>query len=88
MYEALEAMAKIVSKSTDELSALREQFISKLQLSQSHRTMLKAYIDYGCDFQHAIEAGQTRKWPVEHEAENFVYMTGLFIRLAIQAERL
>jgi len=89
MYEALEAMAKIVTgKSTDELSALREQFISKLQLSQSHRTMLKAYIDYGCDFQHVIEAGQTRKWPVEHEAENFVYMTGLFIRLAIQAERL
>ena len=31
MYEALEAMAKIVTgKSTDELSALREQFISKL----------------------------------------------------------
>lgn len=29
---------------------------------------------------------QERKWLLEYEAENFVYMTGLFIRLAIEAE--
>jgi hypothetical protein len=29
--------------------------------------------------------GQQRSWPVDHEAESFVYMTGLFIRLAIQS---
>jgi hypothetical protein len=88
MYEALEAMAKLVTgKPTRELSALREEFIAKLRLPETHKVMLKEYIDYGCDFRHALEAGQPRTWPLEHEAENFVYMTGVFIRLAIQAEK-
>jgi hypothetical protein len=87
MYEALEAMAKIVTGKSKDLSALREEFVSKLKLTDSHRRMLKEYIDYGCDFRHALEAGQPRTWPLEHEAENFVYMTGVFIRLAIQAEK-
>ena len=89
MYEALEAMAKIVTgKPTEELSTLREQFISKMRLSHSHKAMLKSYIDYGCDFRHAVKTGKQRSWPLEHEAENFVYLTGLFIRLAIQEEKL
>jgi hypothetical protein len=88
MYEALEAMAKIVTGKTKDLSALREEFISKLKLSDSHKRMLKEYIDYGCDFRHALEERQTRTWPLEHEAENFVYLTGLFLRLAIQSTQL
>lgn len=88
MYEALEAMAKIVTgKPTKDLSGLREEFIGKLGLPESHKTMLKAYIEYGCDFRHALDAGQKRTWPLEHEAENFVYLTGIFIRLAIQSEK-
>ncbi len=51
MYEALEAMAKIVTgKPTKDLSALREEFIAKLRLPETHKIMLKQYIDYGCDF--------------------------------------
>jgi hypothetical protein len=89
MYEALEAMAKIVTgKPTKDLSALREDFIAKLRIPETHKAMLKQYIDYGCDFRHALETSQKRAWPLEHEAENFVYMTGLFIRLAIQSEKL
>ena len=89
MYEAVEAMAKIITgRPTRDLSALREEFIAKLTLSDTHKRMLKEYIDYGCDFRHALQTGEKRGWPLEHEAENFVYMTGMFIRLAIQAERL
>lgn len=88
MYEALEAMAKIVTgKPTRDLSALREEFIAKLRLPETHKAMLKQYIDHGCDFRHAVQTNETRTWPLEHEAENFVYLTGLFIRLAIQAEK-
>ena len=39
------------------------------------------------DLRHALETGQKRAWPLEHEVENFVYLTGLFIRLAIQSEK-
>ena len=86
MYEALEAIAKIVTgKPIKELSGLRDEFIAKLRLPDTHKRMLKEYIDYGCEFRHALEAGETRRWPLEHEAEHFVYMTGMFIRLAIQA---
>jgi hypothetical protein len=87
MYEALEAMAKIVTGKAKDLSSLREEFIAKLKLPDAHKRMLKEYIDYGCDFRHALKSGEKRTWPLEHEAENFVYMTGLFIRLAIQAEQ-
>lgn len=87
MYESLEAMAKIATgKPTKELSALQQEFVSKLRLPETCKAMLKEYIDYGCDFRHALEMGQKRAWPLEHEAENFVYLTGLFLRLAIQSE--
>jgi len=46
MYESLEAMAKIVTgKPSKDLSASYEEFIAKLRLSASHKTMLKEYID-------------------------------------------
>jgi len=86
MYEATEALAKIVTnKPTKDLSALREDFISKLDLSELYKKMLREYIDYGCEFRHAIEQGKSRSWPAPHEAEAFVYLTGLFIRLAVEA---
>lgn len=88
MYEALEAMAKIVTgKPAKDLAALREEFVARLGLPGSYKAMLKEYIDYGCDFRHAVQTGQQRSWPAEHEAEAFVYLTGLFIRLAIQSEK-
>jgi len=89
MYEAVEAMARITTgKSSKDLSSLREEFVSTLRLPESYKRMLKEYVDYGCDFRHAVEGGQKRGWPLEKEAEAFVYLTGLFIRLAIQTDSL
>jgi len=88
MYEALEAMAKIITaKPSKDLSSLREEFISSLGLPPFYKGMLKEYIDYACDFRHAVKTGKKRTWPLENEAEGFVYLTGLVIRLAIQAEK-
>ena len=86
MYEASEALAKIVTnKPTKDLSTLREELISKLKLPGFYKKMLKEYIDYGCEFRHAVEKGKPRSWPTPHEAEAFVYLTGVFIRLAVEA---
>jgi len=88
MYEATEAMAKIVTnRPAKDLSALREEFVSKISLPDAYKTILKEYIDYGCDYRHALKNKQPRKWPQLHEAEGFVYLTGLLIRLAMEARK-
>ncbi len=85
MYEALEALAKIVTeRSTKELSANAELFIKTLSVSDGYRSILKEYIKYANDFRHALEEGRVRPTPPVAEVESFVYLTGLFIRLAIQ----
>ncbi|MBI2987418.1 MAG: hypothetical protein HYY45_11685 [Deltaproteobacteria bacterium] len=80
MYEALEALAKVVTGHDRDLSG---KFISMLQLSPGYTKLLGQYIDFGCDFRHAVSAGEVRKWPSVRETEGFVYLTGSFIRLAI-----
>jgi len=85
MYEALEALAKIVTgRPSRDLSANAELFVSKLNLSDYYKNMLKDYIEYANQYRHAIEPGIERKPPLPNEVEAFVYTTGLFIRLAIQ----
>lgn len=85
MYEALEALAKIVTeRSTKDLSANAELFVSKLRLSKYYDKMLKDYITYANEYRHAVEQSRERVQPASQEVEAFVYMTGLFIRLAIE----
>jgi hypothetical protein len=84
MYEALEAMAKVVTGKDRDLSANREKFISLLHLSDHYRTMLGNYIEYANQYRHAVKKGEKRKPPLQNEVEAFFYTTGLFIRLAIQ----
>ncbi len=85
MYEALEALAKVVTgRSTRDLSANAELFLSTLGVSDGYRSILKEYIKYANDFRHALEEGKVRSAPPAREVESFVYLTGLFIRLAVQ----
>ena len=84
MYEALEALAKIVTpKPKRDLSANRELFVKELGLSKYYNKMLDDYISYACDYRHAPEPGKDRPIPSPKEVEAFVYTTGLFIRLVI-----
>ena len=87
MYEAMEALSKLLTgRPTKDLSANRDQFIAKLGLSEAYKKILKEYIDYGCAFRHAAGV-QPRTSPKPQETEAFVYLTGLFIRLAIQSDK-
>jgi len=86
MYEALEAMAKVITgKANRDLSANRQLFVSKLGLSQHYAKMLNDYIDYANEFRHGVESGSPRIPPTPQEVEGFIYATGLFLRLALQS---
>ncbi len=85
MYEALEAMAKVVtSRPSRDLSGNRELFVRRLGLTDYYKKMLKDYISYANEFRHAIEEDKQRVPPSAQEVEAFIYTTGLFIRLAIE----
>jgi len=85
MYEALEALAKVVtSRPGRDLSGNRELFVRRLGLTDYYKKMLKDYISYANEFRHAVEEGKERVPPLPQEVEAFIYTTGLFIRLAIE----
>lgn len=86
MYEALEAMAKVVTgRPKRDLSGNAELFVKKLGLSDYYKKMLKDYISYANEFRHAVEEGEERVPPLPQEVEAFIYTTGLFIRLAVKS---
>jgi hypothetical protein len=76
MYESLEALAKIVTGKNRDLSANRELFISTVKASD-------AYIVYANEFRHAPGEGTKRPRLSVAEVESFIYLTGVFIRLAV-----
>lgn len=85
MHEALEATAKWITNSNSDLSSNTVKFIEELGFSREHREMLKAYVTYANRyFRHAQNAEEQPVSISPSEAENFIYMTGLFIRFAIE----
>ena len=86
MYEALEALAKVVTgKPNKDLSANRQLLVAKLGLSDSYAKMLSDHIQYACKLRHGVEAGLARTRPPAREVEAFIYTTGLFIRLVLES---
>jgi hypothetical protein len=84
MYESLEALAKIVTnRSSWDLSKNRELFIKEVQASVAYKMILKEYIDYANRFRHAPSPDKPRPSLCTAEVESFIYLTGIFIRLAI-----
>ena len=86
MYEALEALSKIVTGKDKDLSANAELVIKKLRVSKSYKNILKDYISYANGFRHAQKEGGERPRISIREVESFIYLTGLFIRLATQTQ--
>ena len=84
MYEALEATAQIVNDNDKDLSANAQKFIANLRLSNQHSEMLRAYIDYANKFARHARNAKAKKDIGNAETENFIYLTGIFIRFAIQ----
>jgi len=83
MYEAIEALAKIQTRRDVDLSANRELFVKSVRASDQYKTLLKDYIEYANRFRHAVRSAEARPALSLKETESFVYMTGLFIRLAM-----
>lgn len=84
-YEALEALAKIVTgRESKDLSGNAELFIKKLGVSENYKKMLKEYISLANEFRHAAQEGKEKPKLTIPEVESFIYLTGLFIRLATQ----
>ena len=83
MYESLEALAKLLTGRDSDLSANAELFIKKVKASDEYKVILRNYIDYANRFRHAVRKTQPRPVISAKETESFVYLTGLFIRLAL-----
>jgi hypothetical protein len=83
MYEAVEALAKIVTGRNKDLSGNAELFMSKVKASEAYKVLLKDYVEYANKFRHAEAEGKPKPVVFEREVESFVYMTGIFIRLAM-----
>ena len=84
MYESLEALAKVIIGNNKDLSANREAFIGALNLGDYHKRMLRDYIEYANKYRHALKPGEKRTLLLPNEVETFFYLTGIFIRLAVQ----
>jgi len=85
MYKALEATAKWFLNNGKDLSGNQQDYISRLELPPPYGRMLKEYIDYANKF--ARHGKNPEKPPYKippSEAESFIYLTGLFIRLALK----
>lgn len=82
-YEALEALSIIITGRPDkDLSANKDLLIKKLGLGERHKRLLKEYINYANEYRHAVD--QPRTTIAGSEAESFVYLTGWFIRFAVE----
>jgi hypothetical protein len=84
MYKALEALAKIVTGRDKTLDGNAEKFIAEIGVTEEYKPILKDYLKYAHEAsRHAPNV--TRNVPTLdlREVESFVYLTGLFIRLAI-----
>jgi hypothetical protein len=86
MYESIEALSKIItSRETKDLSGNAELFIKNIKASEHYKQILKDYIAYANQFRHASRREEERPKLSVAEVESFVYLTGLFVRLAIQS---
>jgi hypothetical protein len=83
-YEALEAAAKISTQRDADLSRNLELFVSKIPASDEYRKLLRAYVEYGCLFRHAASDQRPKPKVSFAEAESFVFLTGIFLRLAMK----
>ena len=83
MHEALEALAKVETGRDKDLSANAELFVKAVKASVPYKNLLKQYIEYANNFRHAVGKSAGRPNLSAREVESFMYLTGLFIRLAI-----
>lgn len=85
MYEAMEALAKIITGRDKDLSGNKDLFVSRINASSEYKEILKTYIVFANNYRHAESLKKERADLKHYEVESFVYLTGLLIRLCIQS---
>jgi len=86
MYEAFEGMIKVITGKSRVNRDAREVFFEKLG-AKGLVTLSKEYGEYAHSIRHAVDPSSSRITPNESEVEAFVYLTGVFLRLAAHEVR-
>jgi len=81
-YSAVEGIARNILGNRKNLDNNKEALLAKLGLSNGWNALLVKYISYAHDYRHANEK---RHEITKQEAEAYLYMTGLIIRLTIES---
>jgi hypothetical protein len=88
-YEALEALAKIVTGKDQGLDAIQNLFLKQISASEEYTQILneclKKYRPFAHKFRHGAASPEKRPSIGYAETESFVYLTGLFIRLVVSS---
>lgn len=82
-YSAIEGIARNVLNNDKTLDNNKDELLSKIGLSGGWKAILANYINFAHDFRHASEK---RHEIPKQEAEGYLYMTGLLIRLIIESK--
>lgn len=85
IYKAVESIAQAVTGKDWDLSKNRELFVKTLKLNENYSRMLHEYIEYANRLcRHGSEPNDLKLLSSVSETEAFIYLSGLFIRLAIK----
>ena len=82
-YLAVEGIARNVLGNKKTLDNNKDELLKKMNLSNGWNSILATYIKYAHDYRHASEQRHEIK---QQEAEAYLYMTGLIIRLIIESK--
>jgi hypothetical protein len=82
-YCAVEGVARQVLGNSKTLDNNKDEILKRVALSKGWRAILGNYINYAHDFRHASPDRHAAKRP---EAEGYLYMTGLVVRLLVESE--
>lgn len=82
-YSAVEGVAREVLGNQKTLDNNKDDLLGKMNLSAGWKSMLATYINYAHNYRHASEQRHEIK---KQEAEGYLYMTGLIIRLIIESK--
>jgi hypothetical protein len=79
-YKAVEGVARAILGNQKILDNNKDELLKKIGLSDGWRAILASFIKYAHDYRHASDQRHDITKP---EAEAYLYMTGLFIRLLV-----
>ena len=82
-YSAVEGVVRKVLGNSKTLDNNKDALLAKINLSDGWKSLLANYIKYAHDYRHA---SPERHDITKQEAEAYLYMTGLIIRLTIESK--